>query len=91
MTVVSAKTFLEKPIHFFNLARREDIAVKRGKFTFRLTLSTSSNNPSPTGDSYFDVPQNMNDILESSKQAHSGMFAVTLQTAEDINKYLGLD
>jgi len=90
MTVVNTKTFLERPIYFFNLARKEDIAVKRGKSMYRLTLSALSENPSPSGDSYFDVKQNMNDILVSSQQARSGEFAVTLHTAEDISKYLGL-
>ena len=56
---------------------------------FRLTRSASEN-PSPSGDSYFTVRQNMSDILESSQQARCGKFAVTLQTAEDISKYLGL-
>jgi hypothetical protein len=56
---------------------------------FRLTHSASEN-PSPSGDSYFTVRQNMSDILESSQQARCGKFAVTLQTAEDISKYLGL-
>ena len=37
MTTVSTKTFLENPIYFFNLARKEDIAVKRGRVIFRIT------------------------------------------------------
>lgn len=36
MTTISSKTFLENPNHFFDLARREDIAVKRGKSMFQL-------------------------------------------------------
>jgi hypothetical protein len=44
MTTVSTKTFLENPIHFFNLARREDLAIKRGNSLFHVVYSTPSDN-----------------------------------------------
>jgi len=91
MTTVSTKTFLENPIHFFNLARREGVAVKRGKVIFQITPKSEFENPSPSGDPYWTNPKNVADALESSKQAREGKFAVTLRTPEDISKYLGLN
>ena len=43
MTTISTKTFLENPIHFFNLARREELAVKRGSVIFRITPEPREN------------------------------------------------
>jgi len=91
MTTISTKTFLEDPIHFFNLARREDLAIKRGKVVFQLTVKPEFENPSPSGDPYWDNPKNVADYLESCKQAREGKFVVTLQTPEEIDKYLGLN
>lgn len=91
MTTISTRTFLENPIHFFNLARKENVAVKRGKMIFQITPKPEFENPSPSGDSYWTDPRNIADALESSKQAREGNFAVTLRTPEEINKYLGLD
>ena len=47
MTTISSKAFLENPNHFFNLARREDVAVKRGKSMFRIVFNASSKEVSP--------------------------------------------
>ena len=90
MTTVSTKTFLENPIRFFNLARKEDVAVKRGGTIFQIIPKPEFENPSPSGDPYFADPRNVKDILESSKQAREGKFAKTLLTSDDIEKYLGL-
>ena len=43
MTTVSTKTFLENPTHFFNLARKQDLAIKRGKMIFRITPEPQEN------------------------------------------------
>jgi hypothetical protein len=47
MTTISTKTFLENPVYFFNLARREDVAVKRGDSTFRIVYNTPSESINP--------------------------------------------
>jgi macrodomain Ter protein organizer (MatP/YcbG family) len=49
-----------------------------------------SENPSPSGDTWFDNPKNMEGLKESMEQARRGEFAVTLNSNEDIRKYLGL-
>ena len=48
MTTISSKTFLENPSHFFNLARKEDLAVKRGSSVFRIVYSMPSKDISPS-------------------------------------------
>ena len=90
MTTISSREFLLNPAHYFNLARTESIAVKRGSVVFQITPKPKFENPSPSGDSYFADQRNIDDILESSKQARDGKFAKTLRTDEDINRYLGL-
>ena len=87
MTTVSTKTFLENPIRFFNLARKEDVAVKRGGTIFQIIPKPEFENPSPSGDPYWADPRNVADALEASK----GKTVATLRTSEDIKKYLGLD
>ncbi len=47
-------------------------------------------NPSPSGDTWFENPKNIEGILESMEQAKRGEFAATLKSKEDIKKYLGL-
>jgi len=36
MTTISSRTFLANPAHYFNLARREELAIKRGKMIFQI-------------------------------------------------------
>ena len=90
MTTISSRAFFANPAHYFDLAAKEDLAVKRGKMMFQIRLKPKFENPSPSGDPYFANPKNVADILESSKQAREGKFAKTLQTSEDIQEYLGL-
>ncbi|MCL2413581.1 MAG: hypothetical protein FWC98_05540 [Bacteroidales bacterium] len=47
MTTISSKTFLENPSHFFNLARREELAVKRGNSLYRIVFTAPSESISP--------------------------------------------
>jgi len=90
MTVVSTRTFLENPSRFFNLARKEDIAVRRGKTIFQLTPKSTFENPSPSGDPFFADPRNVAELERRLKERRSEKVAVTLRTPEDISKYLGL-
>jgi hypothetical protein len=91
MTVVSSKTFLENPIHYFNLARERDVAVKRGEFVFQIVPKPKVQNPSPSGDPFWNDPRNLAELDRSIKESHSEKAVVTLNTKEDIRKYLGLD
>ena len=38
MTTISSRVFLENPTRYFNLAGKEQVAVKRGKRVFLLVL-----------------------------------------------------
>jgi len=38
MTTISSREFLLNPAHYFNLAKRENLAVKRGSVVFQLTV-----------------------------------------------------
>ncbi len=90
MTVVSTKTFLENPIHFFNLARKEDVAVKRGKFTFRIMLNTASENPSPSGDSYWADQRNVDELKRRVATIHSGAEKSTPLDLSELKVRMGL-
>ncbi|MCL2414683.1 MAG: hypothetical protein FWC94_05455 [Bacteroidales bacterium] len=38
MTTISSREFLLNPAHYFNLAKRENLAVKRGSVVFQITV-----------------------------------------------------
>ena len=82
MTSISTKTFLGDPIHFFNLARREDLAIKRGKVVFQLMVKPEFENPSPSGDPYWDDPRNVAEAERLVKEFRTGKMEFVTLTPE---------
>jgi len=85
MTTVSSKTFLENPTHFFKLAQRESLAVKRGKVTFRIM-------PEPYAeDENFELSAEQLQILEERLQGVEDGTAVLIpheEVMKELDEYL---
>jgi len=77
MTTISSKTFLENPNHFFNLARREDVAVKRGKSMFRIVFNETSESISPA-----KLHQEIKDAVDTVNLVKRGK--ISARSAKDL-------
>ena len=92
MTVINSRVFSENPIRYLNLAIKESVAVKRGKMLFQIMPQPQFENISPSGDPYWADPRNVAELERILKEREEGKQPVvaTLQTSEDIRKFLGL-
>ena len=90
MTTISTKTFLEDPIHFFNLARRQDLAIKRGKVIFQLVVKPEFENPSPSGDPYWADQRNVVEMERRFREIDEGKVKTKILTPERQKELLGL-
>ena len=73
MTIISSKVFSINPIHYLNLAKKENVSVKRGKILFQITPKFQFENPSPSNDSYYANQENVVELerrMEEIKTAH---------------------
>ncbi len=82
MTIVSSRVFSANPIHYLNLANREDIAVKRGKIIYQITPKPQFENPSPSGDPYFANPENVAELERRIKEINEGKAKYVVLTPE---------
>ncbi len=90
MTTVNSRIFSENPIHYLNLATKEDVAIKRGNVTFRIMLDAKSENPSPSNDPFFAKAENVTNmkrnIAKAEKQIATGNYK-TFSSSEEIDEY----
>ena len=94
MTLVSTKVFSENPIHYLNLSKKEDVAIKRGKDIYFITPKSKKyvNTVDPE-DPYWDDERNYDDFMRILKERDEGLQPVvaTLHSSEDIRNFLGLN
>lgn len=91
MTVVSSRVFLENPIHYFNLALKESVAVKRGKRVFRITPEEPEyKNTIDPEDPYWDDKRRYDDYMRLLKRRAEGKMKFTRLTPERQKELLGL-
>ncbi len=90
MTTINSHVFSENPIHYLNLAIKEDVAVKRGKMLFRITPEPLFENISPSGDPYWDDPRNVQDLKDYDKLRAEGKMEFVRLTPELQKELLGL-
>ncbi len=90
MTTISSRVFLGNPIHYLNLAIRENVAIKRGKMIFRIMPETMLENPSPSDDPFFAKSENVAklkcNIEKAEKQIAEGNYK-TFSSSEEIDRY----
>ena len=82
--MVTTKDFLENPIHYFNLARKEEIAVKRGKTVFHIMPkpAKAKNNIDPD-DPFWDDPRNVEAVEKAIDRYKSGEMEISPLTPEE--------
>ena len=90
MTVVSSKIFSANPIHYLNLAIRENVIVKRGKISFQIMPKLKFENPSPSGDPYFANHRNVAELKRRIEDIKEGKVKFTVLTQERQKELLGL-
>jgi len=90
MTVVSSRVFLENPSHFFNLARKEDLAIKRGQFMFRIIPNLPPKNISPSGDPFWADKRNVDALNRRLAAIHNGTEKSVPLNLEALKNRMGL-
>ena len=90
MTTVSSRVFSANPIHYFNLALKESVAVKRGNTIIRLIPEPQAENLSPSGDPYWADLRNIQALRDYDKRKAEGKVKFTRLTPELQNELLGL-
>lgn len=90
MTTISSREFLLNPAHYFNLAKREDLAVKRGSVVFQLMVKPQFENPSPSGDPFWADPRNVAELERTLKGIDEGKVKFKVLTPERQKELLGL-
>ena len=90
MTVVSTKTFLENSSRFLNMARMEDVAIKRGKSLFRIVHSAASENISPSGDTFWADRRNVKALNLRLAAIHNEMEKSVPLNLEALKSRMGL-
>ena len=83
MTVVNLMEFVQNPIHYFNLANKEEVAIKRGKRIIKLMPEE------PDDDPYWDDPRNVEEIKRIlSLSEEENPVVAELKTNDDIQNYM---
>jgi len=90
MTVVSSRIFSLNPIHYLNLARKEQISVKRGKILFQIMPKFQFENPSPSNDPYYANPKNVAELEHRIEEIRDGNIKFTVLTPERQKELLGI-
>ncbi|KAA6330156.1 hypothetical protein EZS27_021108 [termite gut metagenome] len=73
MVIISTQEFREKQKKYFDLAEKERVIIKRGKKLVELVVSDKlSENPSPSGDTWFDDPENMASVMRGIEDIKAG-------------------
>jgi len=91
MTTVSSRVFLANPIHYFNLANSESVAIKRGKMTYRIMPEPAKfENISPSGDPFWADPRNVAELERRIKRRREGIEIPVRLTPELKKELLGI-
>lgn len=74
MIVVTSREFRDNQKKFLDLAKVERVIIKQRNQFLEIVHrgETIPENPSPSNDSYFDNPQNIEAILKASEQIKEG-------------------
>ena len=89
MTTVSSRAFSANPIHYLNVARKESVAVKRGKTIFRLTAEPQFENISPSRDPFWGDPRNIQALRDYDKLRAEGKIETFVLTPEKRKEWFG--
>ncbi|MFA6403724.1 MAG: hypothetical protein WCX31_19165 [Salinivirgaceae bacterium] len=91
MIVISATELRTNQKKYFDLAEKERVMIKRGRKIIELVVSESvSTNPSPSGDPYYDDPENIAELKRRIEDLESGKSKIvaTLNSKDEIKKFI---
>lgn len=87
MIVITTREFRENQKKFFDLAEVQRVIIKRKNQFLELVPRGEAipESVSPSNDTYFDDPRNIEDIVKASEQARNGQ---TVKLTADLRKEL---
>ncbi|MDR2979680.1 MAG: prevent-host-death protein [Bacteroidales bacterium] len=89
MRIISTREFSANQRSYFELAEKERVIIKRGKKLVELVVTEKlDENPSPSGDPWFDNPENLAHVLQGIEDAKAGR--VVKMSTDDVKSMLGL-
>lgn len=84
MLIISSREFRDHQKKYFELAEKEQVIVQRSRNkAYAIT-------PISESDRYFSNPEVLNHLRESMAQADNKEYGLVLDSAKDIDKYLGI-
>lgn len=88
---VSSRIFAQNVAHYLNLAKKENVAIKRGKAIIRLMHESADfENPSPSGDPYWNDPRKVEELRQIIKRRDDGLETPIPLTRELRKELLGI-
>ena len=92
MTIISSRVFLENAKYYFELACKQEVAIKRGNRILRLVpdVRDEIENISPSGDPYWADPRNIAELERRLKLRKEGKEESFILTPERQKELLGL-
>jgi PHD/YefM family antitoxin component YafN of YafNO toxin-antitoxin module len=73
MVIITTQEFRDRQKKYFDLAEKERVIIKRGKKLVELVVCDKlSENPSPSGDTWFDDPENMASVMRGIADVKAG-------------------
>ncbi|KAA6347950.1 hypothetical protein EZS27_004595 [termite gut metagenome] len=73
MVIISTQEFRDNQKKFFDLAEKERVIIKRKSKLVELVVTDKlSENPSPSGDPWFDNPENVREVERRCADIDSG-------------------
>lgn len=89
MIIVSSREFREKQATLFETVKQERVIIRRKNQYYELKSldenMTDKESLSPSGDTYFDNPRNVSDIIRGKQQIREGK---SVNLTEDLRKEL---
>ena len=91
MITITTEDFLQNPSHYLTLAEKESVAIKSDKKRYWITPEPEGfENPSPSGDPYWDDPRKVEELRQIIKLRDEGKLNLTPLTREERKELLGL-
>ena len=90
MTIVNSRVFADNPIHYLNLSKTEEVAVKRGNTVFQIKPKPAkAKNKIDPDDPYWDDPRNVEELDRRLKELDEGKVELIEYTPEKRKEWFG--
>lgn len=85
MVVITPSELRNNQKKYFDLAENERVVIKRGRKVIELVVTEKiGDNPSPSGDKWFDSAENLNELKKRIAKYEANKTGTKLESKEDI-------